>query len=1073
MKKRWKNIIQNTFILSLVIGVVCLPSSGYADCNGEVPSCAAANACIKKTISGKSGTHFDGISGPAINSSCLKKATENGCFMSVPTTFAGSYNTIGYRPNGAGGNPTPRNHYGSDIGTGGATGVKVLAPDDGVIKMYKEKSNGGGRTLVIEHTKKCQPSGNEKSSYHTILRHLFIVNKKSGSVTKGEELGIVGGSNYLSQLCDNPTQRRNCGKFYAIHLHFEVLDGPGSSSSTSAAGNLVGGTYEPYCGGLQTLCGGCSVAEEADKCNSCKTGAKKCGGNIGAAGSANNLSGSEYADDDPENYEASCDLGSYLDSQTCVFCGLFKTIFNAASIMAKTANDNLAEPSKALVGIGFGIWIAVYLLKKLASFQAISPGDTIKGILFQGFRVAVIITILGGALFEVMDLTLNPVMQTGLSFANSLNTNSTCKNDADYMKNIMGYESSQGYKASSTGGLAIDLGKSIICSIKNLEDGVGTLMGLGSYSMCIGWNIKHIFWILPHFGYLLSGAFLWLVGVVLLFSFPWCLIDCILQLCVAAALIPCSVAAFAFKITSKYIKIVWQFFMNAMFNIVFFALIVFIINEMLKSQIGDFSSGSIDDNIFIRATGDGLAWWGVGALKIFMVCFFMWCFFDEAKDMANKFAQGGSLGGSKGIGRMIGGTVARAGKAAGGVALTAGGTVASAVGESANSLVGNWARSKTNQMKGQALKMLGGKKITDANGNTVGYRATFNFLGFKQTREVTKDANGLWTQTKETHQRSKAEKAFVPMRGANGEMTYGYVTRNAFGKVTGIEAMNRRVDAATGNIIYETADGKGQLVTDNNGKMLNYKRRNDSKSHQAVMHGGVTKVNDSFMRSKVLKDGNGKVIGVDTEFSNTSAKYLLNKDGTTNMHAYREMMAGAQNKEMAAAAIVGRHMEARGQQLPNRFQSRDVQIGKDGTVNITQVNRDGSVQKITAKMEGNQMIIQSQTTTANGDIIKQTSNGIQSKTVSYIKQPDGTFTETTKYEFSDHAHRQGSITKPLDANGRFGYGVDSTAAMRGFTDADLKAHAEQIAQQEYPKRTLRSGAVNDIINGRKSNGPLE
>ena len=94
MKKRWKNIIQNTFILSLVIGAVCLPSSSYADCNGEVPSCAAANDCIKKTVSGKSGTRFDGISGPAINSSCLKKATENGCFMSVPTTFAGSYNTI-------------------------------------------------------------------------------------------------------------------------------------------------------------------------------------------------------------------------------------------------------------------------------------------------------------------------------------------------------------------------------------------------------------------------------------------------------------------------------------------------------------------------------------------------------------------------------------------------------------------------------------------------------------------------------------------------------------------------------------------------------------------------------------------------------------------------------------------------------------------------------------------------------------------------------------------------------------------------------------------------------------------
>ena len=62
------------------------------------------------------------------------------------------------------------------------------------------------------------------------------------------------------------------------------------------------------------------------------------------------------------------------------------------------------------------IWLAIFILKSMATFQAAKSSDILKGILFQGFRVAVIVIILSSSLYLVMDLTLNPVMQTALDF---------------------------------------------------------------------------------------------------------------------------------------------------------------------------------------------------------------------------------------------------------------------------------------------------------------------------------------------------------------------------------------------------------------------------------------------------------------------------------------------------------------------------------------------------------------------------------------------------------------------------------------------------------------------------------
>ncbi len=1067
----------STKLLILCLSAGCFALSAapaFSSCNGVTPKCSAATNSESQGGCSPNKTSSGSLVGSAsqqVKAKCVADKTSGGCFNSVPVSSVGSYNREGARS-------STRNHYGSDLGTGKKTNVLAYAAADGVV-MGCSISTGGGRTTVIRHTKHCDGASKNGQYYSTIYRHLFKQTKCSGEVKKDQAIGIVGGSNASSRsgpVCDNPLQAKNCSHYYAIHLHFEVVNSAMSASSTYVGGSQ---TMQASCGNLQALCGGCP------------TSTKSCLGGMQSFSDGNSASGSEVDDasmpvgagaPNGEEFvdgsgESSCILSDYLDKQTCTTCGIFKTIFNAASNLAQTAISKLAVPSKNLVLIGFLIWLAIYVLKQISSFQGASPGDLLKGIFLQGARVAIVVYILSGALYQVMDITLTPVMQTGLTFANMLNPNSNCDSSADYMGGIVGYDTDKGMQETSQGGLPRNLGQSIICTIKNLEDSVGVLLALGNYSTCYAFHDKAL-WdgVIPHLGYFLSGMGLWLVGVFLLFAFPWCLIDCILQLCIAAAMIPCSIAAFAFKSTAKYLGIIWNFFMNAMFNLIFLAVLMFILTSMFKEWIGltDESLSTFDPVLLITAKANGLAWWGVGFFKIFAFVFLFVCFIDEVPSMASKFATGADFG-RQGIGRMVGGAVASAAKP---IAKGAGHMAkrgAQSVGEATNSLAGNWVRSKKNQLKGMALVALGGRKLRDADGNVVGYQARFKGIpGFTQTRTVTKDANGVWTQTKETHQKTVADKAFKPMTDANGETTFAVRTsgKSAFAQY---EQMTKSVQE-DGTVKYTSKDGSSVLVTDPNGNILKYKRAKDTDMVTESHKGSVQTTNDAFMSKRTMVDANGKVIGSDVQFKNVSSKYLINKDGSTNMHAYNQIMNGvsAENKTDAMAAMTAMHIKARGQNLDSRFKDRKVTMNKDGSVTIHQVNNDGSKQEIRASRVNGQMIIENKTTSSNGSITLQKSNGMQNKTTSFAKQADGTFIKTVKYSFTDEVHSRSRISQPLDENGAWGYGVDAQKAMAGFNSQEFQEHLDQLQDEKLKnglrKTVLTAEELKDMLAGKDVKG---
>ena len=1064
------------------------PASSGGNCNhscSQVEKNQASGGC---KIAVKNNNSLEGSSSTKLDTKCIKSNSSSGCFNAMPISAGtGNYTMAGSRT-------STRNHYGTDIGASGYTNSKVFAAADGKI-VHAKWNNGSGRTLGIEHQKQCTGASNPK--YSTIYRHLWRVATTQnpsessgysaepsaayalGNVKKDQIIGIVGGSNMIggSRHCDNSSQdggKSGCANmcnggashagFFCIHLHFELWDGPIVNNTQASTSNVM----QPSCANASVLCGGCP--------------GKQCGtreGNPIAFGSSSDSSGVIHGDESG-SVASNCSFGSYLDSSKCIFCGLFKTMYNVASQVALMADKGLMEPTLNLVKIGFLIWLAIYLLKQIASFSATNSGEMAKGILFQGFRVAVVALILNSttSLFYVMDLTLNPVMMTGLNFIGDLGSTSTCDLKADYMTGIKGYSSEKGYAdtANIDGGLSKEVGESIVCSIKHMEDSTGLLMKLGNYSVCLSFERKWLANLLPHLGLLTTGIFLWLAGLALLITFPWCLVDCVLQLCIAAALIPCAIGAFAFKITSKYLKIVWDFFMNAMFSFVFMAIIVYIINQQLQSWLGIQLDGGTDPDESMFLKFNKLAWYGMGFIRVFAICFFCYVFFEEAKDMANKFASSAGLGGSKGIGRMVGGTMGGMAAKVGVASAKLGGRVAGAAGDGINAAVGNKYRSLRNHAIGALASKLG-KKNTD--GQSVG--GSIRILGRDIKFSATKGADGKWTLTRESHKRSATDKAFEKVldkdgnevRDANGNVKYR-ARHRIFGKTTGYEDMIATEDG-DGNLVYSTADGKSKFTMNADGEIVSYQTR-FTRSYlglgKSVEKGNVKQygtnrtVSTATSRTREVTDSKGNVVSAETEMKDFSFfnRDLVRKDGTINIDTFNEMQKNMKNPEQAAKVLIAKVMEARGMKLDLKDPKMSVNIDDNGRVTIQQTikDKDGKVtetKNIQAVMVGDQMFIAAETTDKDGNITLNESNGIFHTVQTAVKQKDGSFKYDFDGGFSEHAMSENGFMSPVNYKGEWGNNIDRDKAMAGFSNDHFEKYMDKLRMRQM-ERTMSTGEYN-------------
>lgn len=661
-----------------------------------------------------------------------------------------------------------------------------------------------------------------------------------------------------------------------------------------------------------------------------------------------------------------CSISKYRDSfQTCIFCDIFQVLFNTASDIAKKAFRALADGISKLIVLGLAIWLSFNIIKYVSAMEQKEPRTFIKEILNQIFIVLIIYIFLKSDSATFFGLAMEPIFNTGMKLAQMATGTETCTDT---------------FNITTSGGLPASMGINILCTIKSIQGEILDIMALGSTSMCVGFFIES-YWgvpIFPHLGYVIVGILLWISALLLMVIYPFLLIDSVLQLSVACALLPAAIGAYAFKITQKYVGKIWETFLNCMFTFVFLSIIIFILTYALKDTVGQtFTDGlenaGIDSDYSIIL--DKLAWWGTTFLKLIFIMILGWAVLGEAKSFAGTFAGSVGVGGDP-IGANVGGLAMSGVKAVGAPVAQGAGKVL----DRGRTAIGRTVGEKYNNAKVgfQAWQIKNSSNAkTDADGNVS--VTSKSMLGRQITRVLSTDATG-----KQTISKTKTK--------GNGNST--------------------------------------------------------------------TTKTDAFMSVKEKKDSSGNVISRTTEMKAAGAKYLINKDGSTNQVAINALQNNSQHTpNVVNEAILNQMLKERmpgieGATLNGSFKERNVRSFKDdkgqNVFEVSQINKDGSRNNFRMTMSGNRALTEYEVINKNGSAMSFASDGIVNKKSSYKYNNDGVNgalgtvnAKSMKNKFSFTSHYKELDSRTMDSNGVISNSVPKDEIM--FGENDMASFADQIA----------------------------
>lgn len=728
MNGKWSTYLNkiNIRIFFILLVVLCLTATNnaFANCNGSSNNCQSASSNVYGNCQ-KGKTDEKGQS-----AACLKKlyAQNSSCINIMPVENVkrvSEYTCM----------RTNRPHKGVDYAV--AEGNPVRAAADGTAYPLNDP-DGYGKYVAIKHERK----DGKGSVFYTKYAHLSrIVVGQSQEVKQGDIIGYSG----------------NTGMSSGGHLHFEIRTGLAKEDAV----------INPFCADIQSLCGTCNKNVNPVQCTEqClkNPDEEKCKSGTGfnftpdwnatlpqytppGIPSSTGQGAVVKADNGSELGNAKCNIETYRSTfNECIFCDLFRILFNTASSIAKAAYTSLSSSMVTIVVIGMALWLAMTILKFISAFDVKEPRILIKTILNQAFVVIIVVVLLRSNIQEFLDLTITPIFNTGMALAQlvtSGQSGETCKGFTPVM---------------ADGGIPASMGNNILCTIQSIQGKILDIMTLGSTSLCIGFKVESWkgIWLFPSVPYVIVGIILWLTAFLLMVIYPFLLIDSILQLSIASALIPVAIAAYAFPLTrKKYVGKVWETFMTAMFTFLFLSIVVFIITTGVEQIVGQTFTGRVKDagttsgyQIIIDAV-DGLAWWGIKFLQLVFMMLLGWAVLDQAKEFAGSFSKGGFK--VKDIGSPVGGMAANVATQA---ALGVGGTAAKGI-KTGGKMVGQKIHEKAHAAKvdRMANRVLNNPNATtDAEGNVTAQVRKWN--GRTVTRTVSRDAAGHTTVTNTRGQKS-------------------------------------------------------------------------------------------------------------------------------------------------------------------------------------------------------------------------------------------------------------------------------------------------------------------------------
>ncbi len=363
-----------------------------------------------------------------------------------------------------------------------------------------------------------------------------------------------------------------------------------------------------------------------------------------------------------ENLDEVCKSAAQYQAEMgelCLTCGLMANILVGVQKISENAFKVLDSDLIKLLSIAFLIYIAYLVLITIASPETQKISKFLTSLLTQGAKVAIAILILTYP-ETLYKRVINPILEGGVDFGLAFSNlkadtddgtmdisiaEKMMKEGSDYMKGL----------DFSSKFLHAETLQKMVGANKNFSREAAMMPALGRCLIC---NATHNLgakrlWFIPRVSMLITGVILLVFGVMIWLAIGFYILDCCLQLGIVAAMMSFFVACWPFKITSSYVKVGWNMFLNTFFNFIMMSVVIVTIAQLTIAALPeDLTQDINEDNV--EAINDQLEIIGLSVILLVVTCLICLKLSSESGRLANKFAggaqikMGGDLGGMAG-----------------------------------------------------------------------------------------------------------------------------------------------------------------------------------------------------------------------------------------------------------------------------------------------------------------------------------------------------------------------------------------------------------------------------------------
>ena len=266
-----------------------------------------------------------------------------------------------------------------------------------------------------------------------------------------------------------------------------------------------------------------------------------------------------------------------------------EAVVDASVSVGNKTYKKLGPEMAKIVGIGFGIWLALFAMKVVGSFVEASPGETMTRLGGMSIKVmlacGLMATSTGRKTF--FEYFFSPVIELGAGFVetSSIGIESgigTASSAAISMPSI---------EVDSNPDKALEsVGKVLIEMAENIHETLAALKGAGTLVRCF--SLIHEFSVVVHLfdfwdpGVWIAGCLIWLGALIFMIVFPFFLIDACFRMGVIAAMSPLFISAWVFPATKQYAQKGLQALVNIAFTFMMVKLSTLIAIKLLIGSSG-------------------------------------------------------------------------------------------------------------------------------------------------------------------------------------------------------------------------------------------------------------------------------------------------------------------------------------------------------------------------------------------------------------------------------------------------------------------------------------------------------